>query len=76
MDHLLNSGAEPNAEDVRRKNKVYDKYIMSETIFRLLQKSNWTSLVLASRNGHLGVVKRLLNGGADPNKTKEVTCFF
>ena len=38
----------------------------------ILQKKNWTGLILASRNGYAGIVRRLLDKGADVNKETDV----
>ena len=38
----------------------------------LYMQNKWTSLLYASHNGHLGVVKLLLEKGANPNLRSEV----
>ena len=38
-----------------------------------MQTSQWSGLILASRNGHLDVVKALLDNGANINKESDVS---
>lgn len=65
MDYLLEQGAPVDTKDVSHIGGFSMKYITILIIFS--QSSNWTGLILASKNGHLGVVKKLLDKGADVN---------
>lgn len=45
---------------------------MSNCVMLFASQSKWTSLLYASHNGHLGVVKLLLKKGANSNWRSEV----
>ena len=45
-------------------------YLLS--FFLLLTQDGWTTLMVASQNGHTSVVEKLLAAGADPNHQDKV----
>lgn len=49
------------------------RHDMTCALLSFSQNNQWTALMLATRKGHLRIVKLLLDHGADPNAQNDVS---